>query len=345
MSLTLLAPTPAPSTAVPGPDEPWAGLLEEIARDTRVGVDGFRLDGDVVRVSAQRGHGHRQVLVASLTHALYQRYYHHHATPHHHRGTAETVDKRPASARGDAAFCRRLTDALGERWYWEGGWRVLGRARSGDVVVERDDLVLHVTDDAVRVHGADVRVRFPADRPWASTGYHVVTGTSGPITRAQGLARVYLHLLPSTAPEVFARLVAGLDALGMAFTAKVLNDPLAFGRPDSAVVYVAREHVAAVVRVATAERCRAASSFGRSVPAFTREVLPGVAVADDPGPTVSFGQHRCCTIANGLVTAGPDALPAARLRAVRDALAADGLDPAALHLNPGHAEFDLGGVA
>jgi hypothetical protein len=192
--------------------------------------------------------------------------------------------------------------------------------------------------------GTDVRVRFPADRPWASTGFHVVTGTSGPMTRTARLARCYLHLQPATAPEVFARLVRALDACGLPFTAKVLNDPHTFGRPDSAVVYAVRERVPTVVRAAAAERCRATSSFGRSVPAFTREVLPGVAVADDPGPSASFGQHRCCTVANGLVGAGPRSGPRARLAAIQAAFEDDGLSLAALHLNPGMPEFDLRGI-
>jgi hypothetical protein len=321
----------------------WTGVLAEIATSTLIGADGFRLDDAVVPLPEQRGHGRRQLLIASLTHALYQRFYHHHATPELHRDTSDTVDRRPASARGDAAFCARLTAALGERSYWEDGWRVLGPAGDGRTLVVRDDLVLHVEDDELRrTADGGAGVRFPADRPWASTGYHVVTGLAGPGTRATGLARCYLHLQPATAPEVFARIVAGLDAIELPFTAKVLNDPLTYGRPDSAVVYVAREHLPAVVRIAVAERCRASSSFGRSVPAFTRTVLPGVAVADDPGPGVSFGQHRCCAIATGLVDAGPWATRAEKLASMEAALRAEGLDLAALHLNPGHADFELG---
>ena len=341
MPVTLDRPVAPAPAAAPEPDGAWDELLTRIAAETEVGTDGFRAGDDVVPVPGQRGHGHRQVLIATLTHELYQRYYHHHATPYLYRGPSDAVDKRPASARGDAAFCRRLSAALGERFYWESGWRILERDPSGTVLVEHDDLVLHAATDEVEVDDTGTRVRFPADRPWASSGYHVVTGTSGPMTRTAGLARCYLHLRPATAPQVFARLVTALDAVGLPFTAKVLNDPLEFGRPDSAVVYVARELMPTVVRAAVAERTRASASFGRSVPAFTREVLPGVSVADDPGPGASFGQHRCCTLANGLVTAGPNAGPGARLAAIRAALAEDGLNRAALHLNPGQPEFEL----
>lgn len=319
----------------------WDDLLADIAADTRAGVDGFRLGGDVVPVAPRRGHGYHRTLVATLTHALYGRYYHHHETPHLHRGPTGPADKRPASAREDPAFGRRLRAALGERHHWEDGWRVVGTGDGGRTVVERDDLVLHVTDEEIERTADGARVRFPADRPWASTGYFVVTGTDGPMTRAAGLARCYLHLLPTTAPEVFARIVHGLDTLGLPFTAKVLNDPQAFGRPDSAVVYTAREQVRTVVEVVLAER-GAWTSFGSSVPAFTRRVLRGVAVADDPGPGTSFGQHRCCAIASGIVAAGPVAGPAERLAAVRRALADEGLDLTALHLGPGLPEFDLG---
>jgi hypothetical protein len=199
-------------------------------------------------------------------------------------------------------------------------------------------------DAAFRRRLAAALVRFSVERPWTSAGYRVVTGTSGPVSGGAGQARVYLHLLPATAPEVFARVLRALDSSGLPFTARVLDDPVAFGRPDSAVVHVARELVPTVVRVAVAERCRASSPFGRSVPAFTREVLPGVSVADDPGTGGSFGRHRCRTIADALAGAGPAADRDGRLAAVRTALVTDGLDLRALHLNPGQPEFPLGRV-
>lgn len=337
MSLILDTLRPAAPETAGG----WDDLLADIAAQTQAGVDGFRLGTDVVAVAPRRGHGYHQTLTATLTHALYERFYHHHETPHLHRGPTDAADKRPASAREDPAFCHRLRAHLGERYYWEGGWRVIGPGDDDRTVVERDDLVLHVTDDEIEATADGALVRFPADRPWASTGYYVVTGTSGPMTRATGLARCYLHLLPETAPEVFARIVRGLDAAGLPFTAKVLNDPLAFGRPDSAVVYVAREQIRTVLEVVLAERRRDSTAFGSSVPAFTRRVLRGVAVADDPGPGTSFGQHRCCAVASGIVAAGPVAGPAERLAAVRRALTDEGLDLSALHLAPGRAEFDL----
>jgi hypothetical protein len=139
---------------------------------------------------------------------------------------------------------------------------------------------------------------------------------------------------------VFARTVRALDALSLPFTARLLDDPLAFGPPNSAVLHVARDLVPTVVRVVIGERCRASSPFGRSVPAFTRQVLPGVSVADDPGG--SFGRHRCATIAAALSGAGPGDHSEARLTAVRTALASTGLDLRALHLNPGRPDFPLG---
>lgn len=228
-----------------------------------------------------------------------------------------------------------LTQALYERYYqhhatphlYRGPDDAAPRATPADVAFGR------------RLTAALVRV--PAERQTTSDGWRVVTGVLGPAHRVDQ-ASVHLHLLPATAPEVFARVVRALDALGLPFTAQVLDSPLAFGRPDSAVVTVARELLPTAVRVAVGERCRATSPFGRSVPAFTRPVLPGVAVADVPAGGGCFGWARCRTIAEALFGAGPEADPPTRRSAVRAALTAEGLDLRALHLNPGQPDFPLG---
>jgi HopA1 effector protein family len=85
---------------------------------------------------------------------------------------------------------------------------------------------------------------------------------------------------------------------------------------------------------------RVREGFGDVVPAFTRPMAAGVALADDPAGG-DFGRARCRVIASGLVAAGTDAGPEQRLAVVHRALASEGLHPAALHLEPGNAEFSL----
>jgi HopA1 effector protein family len=315
--VTLAAP---PSTPIPSSP---TGLLARIAAEVDVLPGAVTVAGEPVPVHGRRGGP--QGAHAALTDALLDRY---------HLGGAA----RPAWS--DPALLRRAGDLLGSRCCWESGWRVVSSWARG-WLVERDGLVLPVEDDEVRFATAGVRVRFPADRPQSSGGWLVVAGAAGPAPRAGRLAECSLHLLGGSAPEVFAALVTRLDALHLAFTARLLADPSVTGRPDSAVVTAARADLPSLVLVSLGLHGGARGAFGDAVPGFTRAVAPGVAVADSPGAGPGFGRHRCGLVAAGLLAAGPDAGPAERLAAVRAAFTAAGLDPAAPHLGPGGADLAL----
>lgn len=158
---------------------------------------------------------------------------------------------------------------------------------------------------------------------------------------AGATASCFLHLQPGTAPEVFARLVTRLDGYGLRFRAELAGDPAACVRTDAAVVTVRRDDVPAVARVVLRLQQRAPFALAPSVPAFTRQLGPGVALADDPGRGTTFGRHRCRLVAAGLVAAGRGAGVAERRDAVLRALTTAGLDLCALHLNPGAPGFSL----
>jgi hypothetical protein len=173
-------------------------------------------------------------------------------------------------------------------------------------------------------------------------GYLTVHGSSKVGDPVPPTVRCYLNVVPEAAPRVFARLAAGVESAGVAFAAKLLDNPENFGRPDAAVFYTTRADAATLVRCALDVWNEGA--FGADVPAFTREVAPGIAVADDPGDGVSFGYHRCSLIARGLATAATTD-PYARLGSIIDAFMRAGIDPARPHLAPGQSEFLLDGVA
>jgi hypothetical protein len=144
-----------------------------------------------------------------------------------------------------------------------------------------------------------------------------------------------------SAAALFTDLVRHLDTLGLRFTARLLGDPSSYGRPDTAVVTAPRMAVPSVLRMALGLHPRARDGFGHTVPAFTRPMAAGIALADEPPSGHGFGVARCRVVATGLVAAGPDAGPEERLAVVHRTLASEGLHPASLHLEPGNAEFSL----
>jgi lantibiotic modifying enzyme len=74
-----------------------------------------------------------------------------------------------------------------------------------------------------------------------------------------------------------------------------------------------------------------------AVPAFTKSIARGVALAEDPGPGLSFGEHRCGLVAAGLIQAFEAGRRdfAGRLEAVEAQFNAAGIDLDSPYLSPG----------
>ena len=236
----------------------------------------------------------------------------------------------------DAGLVRRIERLLGPRFSWEGGWRLAGADGADRWLVERDGLVLSVADDELTLTRGGVRVRFPAEPAPACPGWFAATATAGPPEGPR--ASAYLHAPAAARAVVFTDLLLALDRLGIAATARVLTDS-SVERPDGVVVSVARPELPVLARLALGLHHR--TLLGTAVPGFTRPLAPGIAVADDPGCGEPFLRHRCRVVAAGLTAAGPGAGTTDRLAAVEAELIGEGLDPRALHLDPGGADLAL----
>lgn len=258
--------------------------------------------GDGVRVGGELvpiTADHDRLVTTALTDALHSRYFQGLPAPEVHAAARTFRAGSPAIGRRGGDFCRRLADTLQPYLFRRDGWRFAYRTSNG------------VPTFAV--------------------------GTGAQISGAA--ASCFLHLHGGTAPDVFARVLTTLDGYGLAFHAELAGDPEACLRTDAAVVTVRRHDLPAVARAAVRLGERAPFALEPAVPAFTRQIAPGIAVADRPG--APFGRHRCRLVASGLVAAGRGADAAARRAAALTALTAAGLDPAALHLEPGRPEFRI----
>jgi hypothetical protein len=224
-----------------------------------------------------------------------------------------------------------LADALHARYFrGQAPLALNGPGRRGDAFCRR--LADALRPEFFRRDGWRFAYRTAAGVP----SFVVSAGSTGP-----DASSCFLNLHPGTAPEVFARLVSALDGYGVGFRAELAGDQASCARADTAVVTVDRGAASALARLALRVHQRTPFALAPSVPAFTRRLGPGIALADEPGPGTTFGRHRCRLVAAGLVAAGPGADSAQRRAAVLRALAEAGLDPAALHLNPGSREVDL----
>jgi hypothetical protein len=221
-------------------------------------------------------------------------------------------------------------------------WRVLG-IDGTDTVIERQGLRLWVAADEL-CDGPDVRpgvevaVRLPNDLPHRSPGFYTALGDVAlPDTDAGPLVRIYWNLTPAGAPHALRIVTTALNAARIPFRFKVADAPAGFARRDAGVLYLLARHYPTVAELLSARYVRLRDTLGPGTPAFTKQLAPGLALAEDPGDGGSFGLHRCGLVAQALVqTRQPrHRSPGARLAAVSEHLLAHGIDPDAPHLNPG----------
>ena len=121
---------------------------------------------------------------------------------------------------------------------------------------------------------------------------------------------------------------------------KTLSDPRAYRRADAGVLYLGKRHYSAARAEIVATYCKLGDRIRPATPLLTKRLAPGLAVAEDPGDGVSFGQHRCTLIARALWRAFEEGSrsPRARLEAVAAAFRQEGLDPRHPYLAPGSTD-------
>jgi hypothetical protein len=243
----------------------------------------------------------RSYLVSTLSAQLYRDYYRQ-GRPVAMAPVATSL-ARPAKER----FLTDLAAANAGTGSWSPGWTV----RSVDgvrIIVDRNGLCLSVaaeeihpaTGDDARP-GAVVRLPLPPGSAEVSPGFYLVRGNVE-IPPYEKLVRLYWNLTAEAAPVLIRQATTELNGAGVPFHLKVVDIPGRYHRCDAGVLYVPRSAYPAV-EVLAGIYAAVGGLLRRSTPAFTKELAPGLGVAEDPGGGRSFGEHRCRLLAEGLVRA------------------------------------------
>lgn len=219
---------------------------------------------------------------------------------------------------------------------FQDGWVVLAVSRQSACLVGRDgeQRVVRMGDyvglrrpGAPVAAGDEVAVNRRIDMVDASTGWWV---TRSPTGDPEGpLGRLYLHPDARTVPRVVHAWTARLLAADLAWSLKCPVEPAAYRRPDTLITYIPREHASAAADLVLDLLAVAGSWLRPEVPPLTEPLGSGASYADDPGPSLSFGQHLCRALAPGVVTlAGAIERGPAGIQRLASTLAASGIDPA-----------------
>lgn len=244
------------------------------------------------------------------------------------RPVAVTGREHRALAHGSAQFVAALSEANCGGGCWEPGWSI-GTRVDQTVELVRSGLTLRAASGDWRAGAAgDHEVRLPKELLRISPGYYMAV-LDRPLPEPGPIVRLYWNMRPTGAVAFVREATKHGNGASVRGRLKVLNDPRHFDRADAAVLYVAAENLTAVAMLARSVYRAVAADLNPHVPAFTKELVPGVAVAEDPGGGRSFGQDCCRLVAEGVVRAHEQGHRriAARVAVVREVMAEQGVDP------------------
>lgn len=142
---------------------------------------------------------------------------------------------------GEPGLVGALEAATGGHRYFAEGWKVRGRAGGGFTVFDgRVQLFVPAKKGALRPPkpraGQRVAVSFPCARNGWLPGYFGLVSRAG--EGRAGEVKLYLNLTPEGAPRWVRFLMEEPVLRRSRFEAKVFNHPRAYGRRDSAVMYL-----------------------------------------------------------------------------------------------------------
>ena len=217
----------------------------------------------------------------------------------------------------------------------------------GYVAVARPDLALWVPPELCEAPqgsiapGMEVGLRMPKEMTALSPGYYMAMGDQELGAEQFGqMLRLYWNVSPEGALSLMRLITERLNMICVPFRLKVVSSPHGFNRRDTAVLYMCKGNYGAVRSILGGIYARLGDEVRHGVPALTRSLAPGLALAEDPGHGESYGLHRAMLVAEGLVRgfeAGAVVVEE-RLSYVEESMVESGVDPRRPYLKAGSCD-------
>ena len=225
----------------------------------------------------------------------------------------------------------------------ESGWRV--HAIDGNlIVIQRDGLLVWARpNDIASIDcttpnlGTSITVHLPKELLRSSPGFYLALGNKElPPPGAEPIVRLYWNVSVNAAPHLMKSVTTKLNEAGVPFRCKMISAPDAYARCDAAVLYLPKRCYLSTRDIVAAIHHEMQADIDDAVPALTKQLAPGLGLAEDPGDGNSFGMHRCDLVAEGIIRARERQLRSIqkRLAVVLACFIEAGLDGARPYLNP-----------
>jgi HopA1 effector protein family len=240
----------------------------------------------------------------------------------------------------DVEFHQRLQQGNTSNGYFDPGWQVVAEVENNELIVVKDGLNLHIdrsqhlTKDFQQAKPGDI---IPIYLPHNLAGQdsYVMVGNFGIPDRANSV-ELYFNFTPDAAVAIAPNLTRELNKLGIPFQFAMLHNPDLFHRADAGILSLPQAGYLAAQTALTQIYQAHQANFSPQVPLFTKQLAPGLGLAEVPNSPDPFGLKRCELLAIGLLTAMEQdrTLATDKLDVIRQQFATAGIDWLQPYLNP-----------
>lgn len=229
---------------------------------------------------------------------------------------------------------------------WDPGWQIYQTGSDGRLFVQKGDRSRAVMAGEYSTYkwpgvapaaGDFVSVRMFADSTDVQPSFFFAFGrTLSDQFDEYAIVRFYFHVSAQHAPNLMAQITGCLNRYQIPFKFKALVQVKMYTRTDAAVLYVARRYFQIVAALIIDLQREEHIILRDGNPLFSRTLISGVGLAEDPNTGTSFGMHRCTLLAQGLVNAWQEGKQEsdAKLTAIEEVFAAHQLSVDQAYLNP-----------
>ena len=292
-----------------------------------------------------------EVIRSCLVHALAQKLY----TNFYCKGSVshlKSLPPGPVLASERAIYLNELSCSNKGRGYLEEDWRIIARQANKIAVVKNglkfilDESQYHLPAGMEERIGVSVFQRMPKERPFLSPGFFTVFGNID-FTKDDDsqMIRFYWNIKRQGAAPLMLAITAALNDAALPFRFKILDQPNQFNRCDAAVLYMSKGKFDLVGDIIGNIYSKVLPCLNNETPLFTKNLLPGLGLAEGPRTGMSFGIHRCGILAEAIVRAyelGKKTI-AKRLEIARQCFDEEQLSIERPYLNPGSVDiFNFG---
>lgn len=194
---------------------------------------------------------------------------------------------------------------------WDPGWRIYKTASDGKLFVqkgERSRMVMageystYKWPGVAPAPGDMLSVRmFAGSTDMQSSFFFAFGRTLSDQFDECAVVRFYFNIKAEAAVELMRLLTATLNRYLIPFKFKSLVNSDDYTRADSAVLYVARRYYHVTASIVRDVAVMLDEGVREGTPMFTKTLVPGIGMADDPAGGESFGMHRCRLVAAAIV--------------------------------------------